>query len=469
MLMKSSLSRSWVICMLRDVVPPWLFTRALLLLITVLYAAPRSQWSHWPGVVLTTVLPDPRHPHNFLSPSPPVGDPIVNMWYRWDAAWYLRVAGNGPDMGYTQRFTENKDHNYGAFAFFPLYPLIVRTVALAVPAANAPVPVGATPRPQLVVIGLVVANVTFVLTLIALYLLVKARAGPATARRTLWLLCIFPTTVVFSAPYSESLFLLWLVLFFLALDNRHWWLAGVCGALASATRSNGALLALPYVVAWGIDVFSRYDRGAIGGHGARGVQSTNSTSVDNGWFTNLLRGRSQAHWLLWLTTLAPVMLIPLGLFGYMAYQWVSFGDPFLFQEAQKAWSRTLAPPWVGLIDGFKWTLISWPHLTQPQWRGLTDALYALVFLLLTALAWRRTDWVGRTYALVFWVYVLCLPNISDPKYPDTLISTPRFLLVLVPLWIWLGHSRWRTALIAGPSALLLLAYTVRWVNGGWIG
>jgi len=466
---ESSVSRPKVIRMLRDVAPPWLLTRALLLLITVLYAAPRSQWPHWQAVVLTAVLPDPQHPHNFLSPSPSVSDPLVNMWYRWDAAWYLRVAGNGPDMGYTQRFTENKDHNYGAFAFFPLYPLIVRAVALAVPGASAPVSIGATPHPQLVMIGLIVANVTFVLTLLALYLFVTARAGPATARRTIWLLCVFPTTVIFSAPYSESLFLLWLVLFFLALGNRRWWVAGACGALASATRSNGALLALPYLVAWGIDTLSRDKYGIIEGQEARGVRSADSMRVDDGRLTWFWKGTGRAHWLLWLTSLAPVMLIPLGLLGYMAYQWASFGDPFLFQEAQKAWSRTLAPPWVGLVDGIKWTLISWPHLTQPQWRGLTDVLYALVFLLLTALAWHRTDWTGRTYSLVFWAYVLCLPNVSDPKYPDTLISTPRFLLALVPLWIWLGRSRRRTALVMSLSTPLLLAYAIRWVNGGWIG
>jgi hypothetical protein len=45
----------------------------------------------------------------------------------------------------------------------------------------------------------------------------------------------------------------------------------------------------------------------------------------------------------------------------------------------------------------------------------------------------------------------------------------RFLLLLLPLWLWLARSRRRTVLMALPSAVALLVYAGRWVNGGWIG
>lgn len=163
------------------------------------------------------------------------------------------------------------------------------------------------------------------------------------------------------------------------------------------------------------------------------------------------------------------LLIPMGLLAYMAYQQVAWGNPLLFQQAEQAWQRSLAAPWTGIVDGLTWSLRGWPHLSQPQWRGLTDALYAVVFLGLTALAWREIDWVGRAYAVVFWLYVLCEPQINDPAYPDTLISMARFLLMLLPLWLWLARSPRRTLLMALPSAALLLFYAVRWVNRGWIG
>jgi len=394
---------------LQDVGAPLLLTRLLLVLVTL--TAPQWRWT----------VPDPGR---FLSPAPPVGGALLSRWYHWDAAWYLRIAGNGSQMGYSH-YTENAAHNFGTFAFFPLYPLAVRVAAVAVPGALAAVPARGQPRARLLVAALVVANVAFVLALAALYALARARAGREAARRAVWLLCLFPTTVFFAAPYSESLFLLWVVLFFLALERGRWVPAGLCGALAAATRSFGVALVLPYLVCY--------------------------------W----QQGRRRALW--------PVALIPLGLLGYMAYLQLAWGDPLLFRAAEKAWGRSLAAPWVGIVDGLTWSLRPWPHLPQQNWRGLTDALYALVFLGLTALAWPQMGWVDRAYASVFWLFVLCEPQVSDPHYPDTLLSMARFLLLLLPLWLWLARSRWRTALMALPSTVALLFYAGRWVNGAWIG
>lgn len=170
-----------------------------------------------------------------------------------------------------------------------------------------------------------------------------------------------------------------------------------------------------------------------------------------------------------MRALLPIFLIPLGILGYMAYLKLAWGDPLLFREAEKAWNRSFAAPWVGIVDGITWSLRGWPHLPQQNWRGLTDALYAVVFLGLTALTWRGISWTERAYAVVFWLFVLCEPQISDPLYPDTLISMARFLLLLLPLWLWLARSRWRTLPMAAISAVVLLFYAARWVNAGWIG
>jgi len=411
-------------------------------------------------------VPDPDA---FHSRAPRVGGPLLSRWDNWDAVWYLRMAGNGPQMGYS-RYTEDPVHHFGAFAFFPLYPLTVRAAATVAPGALDAVPAGGATRPGLLVVALVVANAAFALALLALYALAAARAGPAVARRAVWLLCLFPTTVFFSAPYSESLFLLWLVLFFLALDRRRWWLAGLCGALAAATRSLGAALVVPYLVAWW--------------QATRGYPLTLHPSLPPGGEGEGARPRSRI-WLprtQWRGAL-PIILIPLGLVGYMVYLKLAWGDPFIFARVQKAWGRSVAAPWVGIVDGLWYSLRPWREsigpgsplghwqaLTQPDWRGLTDALYATVFLALTALAWRGMGWVGRSYAVVFWLVTLCEPQLIDLKlHPDTLISTPRFLLALLPLWLWLARSRGRALAVAVPSFFVLLFYAARWVNGAWIG
>jgi len=496
-----------------------------------------------------------------LSQTPHVANPVLTRWYQWDAGWYLRIAGNGPQMGYS-RYTADAHHHFSAFAFFPLYPLLVRAAAVLVPGALDSVPVskaGGTPPASLVLAGLVVANLAFVLALIALYLLAESRAGPGAARRTVLLLCLFPTTIFFSAPYSESLFFLWLVLFFLCLDRRRWWLAGLCGLLASATRSNGVFLAIPYLVAaWQAShrqdphpqpLSRARERGAsttpalqefeTDRPGSAGVPPVERWDGDGraaqrtphaprnvpplpragraGWAVGSAEPRDQSVWAGgegrsplsraqgepvglsalrsretnphgpgvrasspplprigrgdWgVRELLPVVLIPLGVVGYMAYQWLAWGDPLRWYEAEKAWSRSLALPWSGIVNGVTWSLRGWPHhMTQPAWRGLTDALYAVVFLALSAFAWRRIDWPGRAYMVVFWVYTLCEPATSEPTHPDTLISMARLLLVLLPLWLWLGQSRWRTIALALPSAFVLLFYAARWVNAGWIG
>jgi len=450
---------AWGARLLRDVGLPLLLTRLALLLVTLTA-------QHWPQSVRALILPDPG---NFRSGAPADGGPLLSAWYRWDAEWYLRIAGNGPQMGYSSYWV-NKDHHFSAFAFFPLYPLTVRAAATVVPGALDAVPFGGPARPQLIAVSLVVSNVIFALALVALYLLALARAGPAAARRAVWLLCLFPTSVFFSAPYSEGMFLLWLVLFFLMLQRQRWWLAGLCGALAAATRSLGVALVLPYLAAYAQQViFSPHPLPfTLKGKGGRDVVSPSPAS---GNVVSPSPAHGRGGW--GVRALLPAALIPCGLLAYMAYLGLAWHDPLLWRKAEDAWSRSFQLPWVGIVEGIRWSLWHWSHfheLSQPNWRGLTDALYALVFLALTALAWRDFDWAERSYAVVFWIYVLCTPNVNTlPYYNDTLISMARFVLVLVPLWLWLGRSRWRTLPVALPAALFFLVYAGRWVLGGWIG
>jgi len=439
----------------RDVGLPLLLTRLALLLVTL--TAPQ-----WPRAIRSLVLPDPGR---FHSGAPADGGPLFSAWYRWDAEWYLRIAGNGPQMGYSAYWV-NKDHHFSAFAFFPLYPLTVRAVATLAPGALDAVPYGGPARPQLIAVSLVVSNVIFALALVALYLLALARAGPAAARRAVWLLCLFPTSVFFSAPYSEGLFLLWLALFFLMLYRGHWWLAGLCGALAAATRSLGVALVLPYLAAYIQQILVSPRR-----RGDTEALTPQPPLPTRGRGEDARRGASlRGSVAPWWGELLPVALIPCGLLAYMAYLGLAWHDPLAFRKAEDAWGRSFQLPWVGIYDGLTWSLQRWPHLGQPNWRGLTDALFALVFLVLTAWAWRDLDWTERAYATVFWIYVLCPASLAkDHYYSDTLISMARFLLVLVPLWLWLARSRLGALAVALPSALFFLVYAGRWVLGGWIG
>src|SRR5918911_5529237 len=134
----------------------------------------------------------------------PLHDPILGPWQRFDAFWYLRLAmhGYGPHDGST--------------VYYPLYPLLIKLVAW---------PLGG----NAMLAALVVSNVCFAGLLVALHSLVAARHGETTARRTLLLLCVFPTASFLLGAYTESLFLLLVVTCFLAMERGTMGLAGLLG------------------------------------------------------------------------------------------------------------------------------------------------------------------------------------------------------------------------------------------------
>jgi len=143
---------------LGDVGLPFLMTRLVLLAVTLSVPS-------WPRAWSARAVPDEQ---TFLSRTPDIGGLYLGSWYQWDAAWYLRIAANGPEMGYSG-YTEDPTHRYSAYAFFPLYPLSVRAAATLAPGALTPVAPGKAPPPQLLVVALLVANLACALALLALY------------------------------------------------------------------------------------------------------------------------------------------------------------------------------------------------------------------------------------------------------------------------------------------------------------
>ncbi|MGH2824669.1 MAG: mannosyltransferase family protein, partial [Thermoleophilaceae bacterium] len=129
-----------------------------------------------------------------------VADPLLSPLARWDAAWYLRIA----ESGYAG--------SDARAAFFPLYPLLAR--ALATPFTASPA--------ALLIAAYAIALAAFLGALVLLHRLVSLELGRPLARPTLLLLAVFPAAVFFSAPYSESLFLLLAVGAFYAARSDRW-------------------------------------------------------------------------------------------------------------------------------------------------------------------------------------------------------------------------------------------------------
>ena len=301
-------------------------------------------------------------------------------------------------------------------AFFPLYPLLLR-------AANALVG-----RPVLA--GALVSLACFAVALVLLHRLTALELGRPAARATVWALALFPGAVFFSAVYSEALYLALSVGCVYAARTGRWAWAGAAGALGAATRSAGVLLVIPLALLW----LERAD-------GRR------RTLRDAAW----------------------IALVPLGLVGFCAALALGGGDATAPLRAQAIWMRHFAGPFAGVWDG---TTAAWgglQRLGDPASRA-NVVLYGFLLAALPAV-------VGAVRRLppAYGAYVLCalaLP-LSYPVGPQPLMSLPRFLGVLFPLFMWLGAwltdgGRARRVAVLGPSALGLAVVSAVFATWHWV-
>lgn len=163
------------------------------------------------------------------------------------------------------------------------------------------------------VAGLLISNVAALVAVLYLYLLVRREFGPQIASRTALYLALFPTGFYLSAIYPESLFLALSIACIYYARKRSWWLAGLCGGIASLTRAQGIMLLVP--VAW------EYWQ-VLSEHYAPPPGTSSHMLTERGRirFASRLRGlvlagRELRNWLVGLS----LLLIPSGLFAFMIY------------------------------------------------------------------------------------------------------------------------------------------------------
>jgi hypothetical protein len=164
--------------------------------------------------------------HAYLSPIPGGWEGVrnwwLNPWTTFDSQHFIHIAQHGYDAQ--------------TAAFFPLYPFLLKL------AGNDPVWMAAW--------GILISNVAFLGALFIFYRLTEQEYSRRAAMIATWLLAFFPTSVIFSAVYTESLFLLLLVSAFWFWRARSWWLAALLFLLASWTRNIGPVLFAALALEW---------------------------------------------------------------------------------------------------------------------------------------------------------------------------------------------------------------------------
>ena len=349
------------------------------------------------GVAASSANPDYVHPFG----SWPLGglfDFLFAPLVRWDAQWYLTIAEHG--------YRPEGFADIGARpAFFPLYPLLITVL-------------GGFAGPGGAVIAATAISLASLLP--ALYLvhrLIGLELGADTARTTVWLLAFSPVAFFFSAPYTESLFLLLSVGSLYAARTGRWAAAGALAGGASATRPTGALLLLPLLMLYLVD---------------RGVRPP-----------RIRRPRLDVLWL---------ALTPAGLVAFSVYMADRFGDWDQWRASQYLHGR------VETVDPFTGLRRAAAALYHALEGDVADHLQFPIILESAFFAFAVVAVIGvfRLLPAAYGVYCAAalIPPLLQPVVKEPLTSYPRFTLTLFPLYAWLAH----VALKRGWEHGLLVAF-----------
>jgi hypothetical protein len=173
-------------------------------------------------------------------------DPFLNNQVAWDSEYYLGIAVGGYDDPRGGRETNPAtgratERNY---SFFPLYPYLMRALALPLDIFELP------PIATAALAGAILSLLGTLAGMIALYDITREYFDEDGSLRAVFYLLIFPSAFFLAQIYTEGLFI-GLAFGALALSKRGRWLeASIMAVLASWTRAYGAVLALPLAIAW---------------------------------------------------------------------------------------------------------------------------------------------------------------------------------------------------------------------------
>ncbi len=374
-------------------------------------------------------------PHSVRRPATPfvTGPPWLDGWFQFDAGWYHQIASSG------YSYTPGRQ---SSVAFFPTYPMLVRAVA----AIGAEAHVAGIAVTVLAGAGCVVAFTGWV----------WRRLPPPSAFTAVAVLLLYPYSFfLHGAMYADAVFLLTAIGAFLLLERRHYLLAGLVGALATAGRPVGIAVTVGLLVrvlemraeaaaaqtpAVRVGAGDRWRSVDARPSGRRPVLAARAL-----WAAvPLLRGRQLA-----------VLVSGLGLAGWCLYLWFSFGDPlaFLAAEAAPGWDQGSGPR--------TWFKIAFVGQVLHGGLWLTAILAAQVLACLAAVlllrrVLRRFGWGYLAYSVV----VIAISVIGSKDF----MGTGRYLLAAFPviaaagdLLTGNGHARWlRPTVLAVCGAGLLV-------------
>ena len=314
----------------------------------------------------------------------------------WDGSIYLQIS----QLGYqTEKFLAP------AIVFFPFYPLLI---ALGSSIASP------------YVFGLLISSLSAILGRIFFYkFLISLKINKVAIHRSMALLLLSPITLYFILLYTEGIFFFLTTLFLYHLYKGKYKQAVFFGLLASATRSMGVLILVPFYL-------RLWEKKALN-------------------LKNCLTGG--------------VILLGLGI--YLGINYKVFGDIFYFREPMKEiWQKDLVNP----LTQYYYNLIHF-EFNPNQITYSLDLLLTLLFLplYLLGMSFSKLPLSLHIWSLSQWLFV------SSQSF---WLSNTRYLGLILPVYIILGEisSKYNflyIIILALSGSLMLYTYYL-FAHHAWI-
>ncbi|MBI2835901.1 MAG: hypothetical protein HYX76_15890 [Acidobacteria bacterium] len=333
-----------------------------------------------------------------------------NLPARWDAGWYLGIALDGYSYSRHVRGQQN-------IAFFPAFPKLMRAggYLLGSESHSDPTDLPVQPRRTLWA-GVLISMGAFYWALVYLFHLAREDIGDERAPIALLLIATYPLAVFFSAPYSESLFLLGVVATLFHFRRDELSRASAWGLMVGLTRPNGCLLSIPLTILalqrmWPALEWPRRPDMAIPGTKPGGRMPDERVSA--------------------LARRVVVAAAPgIGMLVYSGFVYTWTGNPFTWAQAQTAWGREYRALGQMFSDTYAYVIPRGPFVNGvwvpfDVWNGLPTLFVAATIVPVL----RRFGWAYALFLLL---------NLVPPFVSGGLLSMGRLTAIMFPSFFYLA-------------------------------
>lgn len=339
-----------------------------------------------------------------------IWDTLQACWLKSDSPSYLGIAENWYVTEGDPRFH---------IVFFPFYPICIAALNFL--------------TGDSFVSAMLVSSLCAIGAAILVYELAALDYERETALRAVKFLFLTPAAFFFAAPMTESLFLLCSLACVYLVRRKHYLWGCLFGALAAFTRSLGALLLAFVFVEWLYDLLR--------------AKRTETFPAERK--TLIRQGLC-------------MLLVPLGLAGYVYINYAVTGDPFKFMQYQREhWSQGFGLFFDTAAYQTEYALSTAAEGNLRQLFGLwlPNLVYSFGALGLMAAAAKRLRPSYMAYFLAYFVIAIGA---------TWLLSAPRYLAACFPLALALAalaDTRRKDTFFTFVSLAGLVAYLAMYVNG----